>query len=409
MLYDTHMDTHMDTHTRVLIVGGGLAGLTLALILGKNQVPTVVLDATPAPTDTDCGDTRTTAFMPASVQYLKTLGVWDVVQPHTAPLNTLRILPIMPRNIMGQAVDFNASDVGLPALAYNLDNHKLRTVLCKHIADCDSVNHLYNTPAMDMIQVDKTWYIRTNTGNFSADILVGADGRKSLVREKSGIPCTTHDYNQTAMVFNVQHTISHNNISTEMMYTEGAFTLVPLPDIYQSAVVWVEKSDTAHTLIQNKDMLHKAFIKKTQGLWGDCNILSSVQSFPLHTHMAQTNIQDNIALMGESHHGLTPVAAQGLNLSLRDSAVLGEWIIHAHTHTWNTDIILHQYHKNRLTDVKTRSMATNIFHKFARTSDPLSLAVKSFGIGVLNRIPSLKTTAIKAGLSLPSGTPKFMK
>ncbi len=410
MEQDVFPKTH---HSQVLIVGGGLAGVSLALMLGKYHIFTVILDASPIPNNTLDGgiqDIRTTAFMQSSMRYLHTLGVWDKVQSYASPLKTMRIIPILSRNIMGKSVDFNASDVDLPALAYNLDNHTLRAVLCDALADCHRVTHVYDTPATDMIQVNNDWHICTDTGVYSADIIVGADGRQSFVREKVGIISNRHDYQQTAIVFNVHHEYPHNNISTEMMYANGAFTLVPMSDCHQSAVVWVEKTPYATQLIEGRIQdLYTAFMQKTQGIWGTCHILSNIQSFPLHSHMAQTNTVDNVVLMGESHHGLTPVAAQGLNLSLRDSAVLADLLISAHHADWHIAHVVQAYKNKRLTDVKTRSLATGMFHQMARASDPISLGIKTIGVGIFNHTKTARKMAIKAGLSFPGGTPKFMQ
>ncbi len=415
MVYTESMTDHNTKHTQhtpVLIVGGGLAGLSLALMLGKYQLPTVLLDACPAPAETLQGDMRTTAFMPSSVQYLRALGVWDSLSPCACPLETLRIIPIIHknyRNQMGQAIDFNAADADIAALAYNLDNHTLRAVLCDAIAACDKVTHLFNTPATDMMQVDTDWHITTAAHIYTADVIVAADGRQSFIRQKSGITCDTHDYQQTALVCTVQHTKPHHNTSTEMMYADGAFTLVPMPNPNRSAVVWVEKTNYANSLITGDTQhLHTAFMNKTQGLWGHCDIVSAVQSFPLHTHIAHTHIVDNIALIGESHHGLTPVAAQGLNLSLRDSAVLAELLIAAHADSWHIATVLQTYKNARLSDIKTRSISTTLFHNMARAADPLSLGIKTFAASVFNRTKTARKLVIKAGLSLPGGTPKFM-
>lgn len=413
---------YTDTHYPVLIVGGGLAGLTLALVLGKHKVPTVLLDAQSPPKNDKTGDVRTTAFMPSSIQYLKNLNVWEDLQGHYAPLRTMRMIPIVPHNVMGDGLDFHASEIGADALAYNVDNHALRMALCGEIQACPYVTHHYNQCVNHMAHVDDIWHVSTDTQSYSADMIVGADGRTSFVRKHARIGCDVHDYHQTAIVCNVSHPHAHENISTEFMYASGAFTMVPLPSPNQSAVVWVEKSTQAQQILESDTCtITEKLNAKTHALWGTCTLVSDVQSFPLKTHMAHTNIAYSLALVGESYHGLTPVAAQGLNLSLRDSAVLGELVVQAYHNTshniandasvpvWNVASVLDTYRKKRLADVKTRSMATQAFHTFCGSHNPISIGLKKWGVGILSRAGFVRKNLMELGLAFPGGTPKFMR
>ena len=392
-----------EKHT-VQIIGGGLAGLSLALALGKKNISTLIVDNLTEPTKADKTDGRTTALMESSVNYLNNLGVWADISGNACALQKMRILNIVPQNKIADSITFDANEIGLPALAYNIDNHILRTALCEKIAGCDGVKHLFKTSVSSAHFENGSWVVKTNNGNFTADLTIGADGRNSIIRKNAGIDTTTKDYNQSAIVFNVKHSAPHHNSSTEFMYSGGAFTFVPMND-NTSAIVWVENTSETEKLINDNTYLQKKFMKKAQNLFGEMEIITPPKSFPLNKVIATTNIAGSLCLMGEAHHGITPVAAQGLNLSLRDSAILAELI----TTNGTDNKMLSAYNRKRLHDIKTRIIGTETFHMFSRQNDPISLGIKSIATKLLNRLPVAKNKLIEIGLSFPGGTPAFMK
>ena len=394
----------------VIIIGGGLAGLCLASTLVSKNISTLIIDNQNNPINIDAGDRRTTALMESSVMLLKNLQVWDEKSLIATPLNTMRIFQITPPNTLGAEISFCASDVERQYLAYNVDNHALRITLCNKIASDKNITHLFNASATNMTKKDTGWQVDIDNKSYHGDLIVGADGRGSFCRETIGIETIIEDYKQSAIVFNVKHSTNHNNSSTEFMYPEGAFTFVPMAR-KESAVVWVDTTENALSYKKDPALLERVLIRKSQGKFGDIDIISDVQTFPLNKVIANTSIADNLCLIAEAHHGITPVAAQGLNLSLRDVSVLGELISNTYKIQGNVcdDAMLKTYEKLRRVDIKTRSIGTELFHKFSRRSDPISGFIKTVGIGFLNRVSPAKKALINLGLSFPNGTPNYMK
>jgi 2-octaprenyl-6-methoxyphenol hydroxylase len=390
----------------VQIVGGGLAGLSLALALGKNNIKTLLIDNLENPNKTNKTDGRTTALMESSVNYLDNLGIWKNIKQNSCKISCMRIINIVPPNKISNEVIFESNKIGINALAHNIDNHILRTELCNEISKFKSIKHLFNSKCKNAIQKNDGWVVNTDKGKYSAKLTIGADGRSSTIRKCAGINFKKKDYNQSAIVFNINHTQNTNNTSTEFMYPEGAFTFVPMGK-NKSAIVWVEQTDQVNKLILNDKLLKQKFIQKSQKMFGEIEILTKPKSFPLSKIIAETNISDKLCLIGEAHHGITPVAAQGLNLSLRDSAILAELIIKNKDDDFNK--ILISYNKKRLKDIKTRIIGTDIFHNFSRFSNPISIGIKSIATNMLNRMPQAKNQLMKLGLSFPDGLPNMMR
>jgi len=390
----------------VQIVGGGLAGLSLALALGKNNIKTLLIDNLENPNKTNKTDGRTTALMESSVNYLDNLGVWENIKQNSCKISCMRIINIVPPNKISNEVIFESNKIGINALAYNIDNHILRTELCNEISKIKSVKHLFNSKCTNAIQQNDGWVINTDNDKYIAKLTIGADGRGSTIRKCAKINFKKKDYNQSAIVFNINHTHNNNNTSTEFMYPEGAFTFVPMKK-NKSAIVWVEQTDEVNKLIQNNELLKQKFIQKSQKIFGDIEIITKPKSFPLNKIIADTNISNKLCLIGEAHHGITPVAAQGLNLSLRDSAILAELIINNKEDDFNE--VLTSYNKKRLKDIKTRIIGTDVFHNFSKLSNPISIGIKLIATNILNRISEAKNQLMKLGLLFPDGLPNMMK
>ena len=269
----------MEQKYSIIIVGGGLAGLTLAsTFVGKN-IPTLLIDSLPNPNTVEEGDRRTTALMESSVNFIKNIGVWDADALHATPLETMNIYDIKPLQILGDKISFHAKDVGRKFLAQNVNNHALRLALCNKISTDKNIQHLFNTNADHMEKIGNLWSITANEILYKSNLVIGADGRSSFCRKSVGIKANIEEYNQTAIVFNARHSASHNNSSTEFMYPEGAFTFVPM-DNNESAIVWVEKTEVAKNYIQNKEALFNTFVRKSQGYFGNLEIISNIQTFP---------------------------------------------------------------------------------------------------------------------------------
>ena len=228
----------------VAVIGGGLAGMIAAVALARGG-RNVALVAPPAPKE----DRRTTALMDQSIRFLDRLTLWEKLRPAAAPLTSMRIIDGTNRLLRAPTTTFRSAEVGLDAFGYNFPNKALMDVLETAIAAEGNITRFTGMAETIGVAPDAVTVALADGEEIVADFAVGADGRKSKLRETVGIDVRTWSYPQSAMVLNFAHTLPHQNISTEFHTEHGPFTQVPLPG-NRSSLVWVQNPSDAAARIE---------------------------------------------------------------------------------------------------------------------------------------------------------------
>lgn len=370
--------------TEVLIAGGGIPGLALALALGRGGMSVVLVDslAFDLPPQGSGAPTRTSALMDGSASFLDTMGTWDAVRPLAGVLKTLRLVddglspPVQ--------VDFHAADIGLDAFAFNTPNDALRRALAAILQnECPSVRLVAPANLLSFTLDERGIKARIDTGaDISAALIVGADGRHSAVRECAGIAITHRDYNQQAITCLVDHSRDHDNTSTEFHRSGGPFTTVPLPG-RRSSIVWMTRSNQADTLMRlDKRSFTASLQTATNGILGKVDLATPPQSWPIITLSSKTLVAPRCALMAEAAHVLSPIGAQGMNLSLRDAKVLAEVLLDSAR--IGLDIgsasVLRRYETLRKLDITARVFGVDAFNKMVLAHSPLATGLRRLGL-----------------------------
>jgi 2-octaprenyl-6-methoxyphenol hydroxylase len=299
------------------IVGGGLAGSVAALALADLDYRTVLIGPVPS-----IKDTRTTALMSQSIQFLETLGLWQAILPHAAALSTMQILDGTTRLFRAPPVRFQSSEIGLDAFGYNIPNSALLAELQAAVQAHVNITEIHaSCTSLDLSSVPVVLGLEGDM-SVTARSVVAADGRNSFVRSGTGIDVRRWTYPQTAIVLNFEHSLPHRNVSTEFHTETGPFTQVPLPG-NQSSLVWVQDEPGADMLMSFAPQdLSDQVERRMQSILGKVKVVGPVQAWPLSGMTANRFGTGNIALIGEAAHVFPPIGAQGLNLSLRDIMTL---------------------------------------------------------------------------------------
>ena len=387
--------------TEALIVGGGMAGLTLAALLGDAGVACVVVDSeSPAPNPKPTG--RTVALMDGSINVLKAAGIWKGIKGQTAPLNILRIIDDSQPGMDPLTIDFKPGDIGLGAFGHNIPHLVLRGALAERVAALNNVTHLTGTQVKGFSVTPSGVQVETGDGkNIEAKIIIGTDGRKSIVRRISGIGADEKEYGQTAITCLIDHSRPHDNISAEHHRPGGPFTYVPLPG-QQSSIVWVEKTEDAKAYLSlKKPEFEKALQDRMLSALGSVTLASAPESWPLMTLKAHTLIAPRAAIAAEAAHVFSPIGAQGLNLSLRDIASLAETLVDAARmgEDIGSDITLRRYQVRRQTDIHTRVAGVNGLNKIVSNNIGFLRGLRRAGLRTLESLPALRQFAMHQGLA----------
>ncbi len=339
--------------------------------------------------------------MESSINILKGTGVWDALEPLSNPMEMMRIVDDSDIRKDPIEIEFPAQDIGMEQFSYNIPNGHLRAALFEKLQKLKNVTFIESTFSDYTLDEGGITVTLENTKSINARLLVGADGRNSPVREFTGIHTQIKKYDQSAITCLINHSRSHNNTSTEFHRTNGPMALVPLPG-NQSSVVWVDKTDNAEALIRlKKQEFEQALQDKTSNLLGGITLEHGPECWPLCSIKAKAITAPRVALIAEAAHVMSPITAQGLNLSLRDIAALAESVIDSAR--LGVDIgaqtVLRTYEKRRHIDIETRVFGVDAMNHIVSTELLGLKRLRRAGLKSLDTISPLKTLAMQIGLA----------
>ncbi len=381
--------------TEVFISGGGIAGLTLALKLAKSGLHVTIADPVkPTSFDTNNIGTRTCAVMSPLLPLLDEIGVLKKIKPYSAPLHHLKIID------KDKTAFFSAQEIDEEQFSLNIPNAVLKAVLGELVQKEENITCLFECSVSDFESHNNFIDIQlSDNKKCRAKLLVGADGYRSIVREKLEIKTSIHDYGQSAHTCRLSHTKPHENISTETYYEDGPFTLVPLPD-NTSSLVWLERKENADKTLQ---LSKQAFVRKLQeksnNILGTLTLLDGPDTHPIKSMIAEKLYGDRVVLIAEAAHALSPVGAQGLNTSLRDIQALSDLIIGQRKLGLDigTSTLCEEYENQRFPDIKARFSAVHSLNKTVASQNKLIQTLRGSVLSLVNDNNALRKLALKTG------------
>jgi len=318
----------------------------------------------------------------------------------------MRIIDDSNPKITPVEIDFPASEINKDYFGHNIPNMMLHKTLGDQAMHCQNIT-VISPATLNKFDVNDSNVTATldNGHKITADLIIGADGRESKVRELANIASSEEIYDQSAITCLIKHSKPHKNISTEHHRTGGPFTTVPMPDQngeHFSSVVWVEKQEDADNYIKmNKQALENAIEKRSRSALGEIQLASTPECWPLKGIIAEKIISNRIALIAEAAHVMSPIGAQGLNLSLRDVATLSEIIIDAARlgEDIGSNVTLAKYAKRRNIDITTRFKGVDGYNRIVSNNIGLLRGLRRVGLKSLKNIPAFKQLAMQQGLS----------
>ena len=316
----------------VVIVGGGMVGLSLALMLAKANIQVKLLEAISYPNYEDANlapyhssfDARNTALSRRSVQIYQELGLWGVLQQYATPILQVDITE---QGSFGKA-RLIAEKEKVESFGQVIENAWLGRILLTQVRAHQNIELIDGVQVTDLKQDEKFAYIEAKRGDevltIEAPLVIAADGRDSFCRKALGIGFSTHEYDQVAIVTTVQTSKPHAHIGFERFSALGPLALLPVPGEYRRSVVWPVKKGTEHEWLGEENDQH--FLDALQKTYGDragkFEKTGKRFSYPLSQVLAEKQAVGRVVLMGNAAHTIHPVAGQGFNLCLRDAHVL---------------------------------------------------------------------------------------
>lgn len=320
----------------IVIVGAGLAGLATAALLAtrarSSEFAVTVIDAAPRPefdADADIG-MRVSAISAGSVAILDEVDAWPaVVAGRHTPYDHMRVWDEDDEPGGATTLRFDADELGVPHLGYIVENELLRHALLGALADTDAIVR-FDSAVAAIRPRGSGFDIDVEQGaDLNADLLIGADGARSQVREAAGIDDGRYEYAQTAFVTHARPEQPHAATAWQRFLRDGPIGLLPLSD-GRVSIVWTTTPEVARLAGDaNDDELADMLSDASGDVLGELRPEGPRGSYPLVARHAERYVDQGIALIGDAAHSIHPLAGQGANLGFADAAALVDTLVGA--------------------------------------------------------------------------------
>lgn len=397
---------------QVIIVGGGMVGLSLALMLAKTNIAVKLLEAIQYPQFIEgqdlpyhsSFDARNSALSRRSVQIYQQLGLWNALQQHATPILQVHITE---QGSFGKA-RLVAEQENVESFGQVIENAWLGRVLLTQVRQQPLIELIDGVKVTSLTQDAEQVTIQAQRGTeqleFTSKLLIAADGRDSLCRQALGVGVDEHDYDQVAIVTTVQTSKPHQHVGFERFSPLGPLALLPLPGEYRRSVVWPVKKGTEQEWLGEENDQH--FLDALQQTYGDragrFERTGKRFCYPLSQVLAHQQAVGRVVIMGNAAHTLHPVAGQGFNLCLRDADVLLRFIRHqlAVSDDIGDASMLKAYEQSRLKDQqRVIKFCDSVVRGFSN-NNPVLKVLRNAGLIAFDVIPGVKPLVASYAMGL---------
>lgn len=393
----------------VIISGGGLVGLSLALALDQGGLSVAVIDRLPAATQLEAEyDGRAAAIGFATYRMMQSLGMAQ----HIGAVQPIEQIMVSDGRIgtglnqggpSSLSLHFDSKEVGSQGepLGWMIENRRTRLALDTQVGTRTGITRFTPDEIKDLdIAPSRVTATLKSGAVLTAPLIVGAEGRGSYVRKAAGFRTYGWTYGQTGIVTTVAMEQPHGSVAHEYFLPTGPFAILPLTG-NRANIVWSEKTPRAKALMAMEPVAFEAELARRFGDYlGKVTVDAPIWSYPLSLELAATWAKPRVTLAGDAAHGIHPIAGQGLNLGLKDVAALSEVLVEAHR--LGQDLgdlsVLERYASWRRTDTMTLAISCDAFVRlFSNDLAPIR-ALRTLGLGVVDAIgPARRFFASHAG------------
>lgn len=382
-------------HFDLIIVGGGLAGASLAVALRDSRLRIALLEHQP-PVRPAAWDARIYAISPANVDFLESIGAWR-------HLDSARMAPIRGMEVFGDAggrLDFSAFDTGVGELGWILESSLIACELWETAKRQGNLT-LFCPARLASLEFrhDAAVLHLDNGALLSSRLLVGADGRDSWVRQAAGLAAINIPYDEKGVVANFSCAKPHRNIARQWFTDAGVLAYLPLPG-NRISIVWSTPDAQADELCALPPaQLCERVATAGQHVLGDLELLTPAAAFPLRLIRVPQIVAPRLALVGDAAHGIHPLSGHGINLGFQDARELAALLGAAQPwHDIGDELFLRRYQRARREEILLMQSTTDGLRRLFRAA-PLR-PWRNLGLRVTNGLPFIKNTLVRYALGV---------
>ena len=401
---------NMDGSADVVVVGGGLAGLTLGVTLAGAGLETVVVDgADPAAMRDAAFDGRVSSIALGSKRVFDGIGMWPALRDVAEPILAIRVSdgdgPFF--------LHYDHAAVGREPLGFIVENRRLRAALLDRASGLPALRHLAPETVAGL-EPSGAWIEArlAGGGRLRARLAVAADGARSALRAGAGIRVARRAYGQTAIVCAVAHERPHRGIAHERFLPAGPFAILPMTGGRRSSLVWTESTARARALAAAPPAdFARALAARFGDFLGALEVAGPRWSYPLALTRAARTAAPRLALLGDAARAIHPLAGQGFNLGIRDIAVLAELVVDRARLGLDigADDLLARYQRRRRFDSLAFVAVTDGLNRLFSNDDPALRLARGLGLAAVDGLPPAKRFFMRHAMGLVGDLPRLMR
>jgi 2-octaprenyl-6-methoxyphenol hydroxylase len=398
----------------VAIMGAGPVGGTLACRLAAAGIQVAVIDRAPLPPmEHPAFDGRAYAVSGAMRPLLEEAGVWDKLPDPTCPILDIRVSDGRVGRLASPLfLHFDHREAGDTPFGWMVEARSLRRALNAHLHTLPTLS-VFAPAVTSVTRSEEGVEIRIEGGpTLRCQLVIGAEGRQSPLRDSAGIGVSRVPYGQTSIVSAVSHGYPHHGVALEHFLPGGPFAVLPMPASpdavpggapHVSAIVWTERRRVAEAIVGLDDERFATEIRRRIGDYlGEVRPVGRRWAYPLSAMLVQRYIDVRMALAGDSAHGIHPIAGQGLNLGFRDATALAGLLTEAHDkgQDLGSPALLARYQRMRRVDNLGMLAATDALDRLFSTDRKIVRLARDIGIAAVHRTPPLKRFFMRSAMGL---------
>ena len=345
-------------------------------------------------------DGRAYAISSTSLKFFKEIKIFDELQDNAGIISDIKITDYKSPLFL----DFLKRETG-GDLGQIIENYQIHNALRDQILQRKNISVFAPNSACDVTlnlsksDLDETCFDKLGMTRVTLDngekiyskLLLACDGRFSKLREMFQIHTTVKKYGQTAIVFNVEHELSHQNIAQEKFLPGGPLAILPLKNSNHSSIVWIAPDQVAQAILAlDEKNFAQQLMKKMEDCLGATKIISEKFSYPLIAIEAEKFFHEKMLLIGDAACGVHPIAGQGFNLAIAGINILCELVKNSDQN------LISSYNKKAKSQAKKMLVATDILNSLFETKSLSIGLARDFGLGLVNKLPRLKKFFIKS-------------
>jgi len=402
-----------DYDCEVMVIGGGMVGMSLAVALAGAGLEVAVIERFEPGFDLEPDyDGRTSAIAHGSVKIFEGIGAWPFMAAEAGPMWDIRVVDgNLSDGVSSLFLHYDHQDIGDDPFGYIIENRVIRTALARRAAQLPNLELI--APG-EIASLERDAYgaraTTTDGDRVTARLAIAAEGKFSPTRQAAGIKTRTFDYGQSGIVCTLGHEHRHDGVAVELFLPSGPFAMLPMTGERMN-IVWTEKTELVPAFLEMDEEAFLVEVSKRFGDWlGPLKLIGPRFAYPLALQLSERYTDERLALVGDAAHVIHPIAGQGLNLGLRDVAALAEVIVDARRLGLDvgSGAVLEQYADWRQVDTMTLAAVTDFLNRLFSNDMPTIRTVRDLGLAAVNGLPPLKKLFMRHAMGTVGDLPRLI-